>query len=202
LTAVTTTALLIRHGETDAVGAWLAGRDVSTPLNQAGRAQAERLCARLRGVHLSAIYSSPLERALETAAPLARERALMVEPKLEWTEVDFGKWTGARFDQLTGDPAWERFNRHRSFADVPDGERAVDVQARVVRVLDQLRVRHPNETVAVVSHADVIRLGILYIAGVPVDFIHRFEISPASVTAVALHEGGATLRYVNCSGCS
>ena len=196
-----TTALLIRHAQTDAVGEWLAGRDAVLPLNQVGRAQAERLCNRLRLTNLTAIYSSPLGRAIETAMPLARERGLRVEPAMELIEVDFGAWTGATFEQLAGDPAWQRFNRCRGIADIPGGERALAVQARVVRALDDVRLRHPNQTVALVSHADVIRLAILHVAGSPVDFIHRFEISPASVTAIALTEDSATLLYVNQSGC-
>jgi broad specificity phosphatase PhoE len=195
--AIRTTVLLVRHGQTDAVGEWLAGRTEGVPLNQAGRAQAERLRTRLSSVNVAAIYSSPLQRAVETAGPLARERGLRIEPRLELAEVDFGEWNGQRFDRLSGDPRWTRFNIHRSMAAVPRGERAPDVQARIVRALDDLRAAYPGQTVVCVSHADVIRLAVLYLAGAPVDFIHRFEITPASVTAVALSEGGAALLYVN-----
>jgi broad specificity phosphatase PhoE len=196
-----TTALLIRHAQTDAVGAWLAGRDAQVSLNQVGRAQAERLRTRLRLTDFSAIYSSPLDRAIQTAAPLARERGLRVEPMMELIEVDFGQWTGARFDALAADPAWQRFNRTRSFADVPGGERALTVQSRIVQALDALRLRHPNQTIALISHADVIRLAVLHSAGAPIDFIHRFEISTASITGLALHDDGATLLYVNRTDC-
>ncbi len=98
--------------------------------------------------------------------------------------MDFGAWTGAAVDDLAGQPAWERFNQCRSFADVPCGERALDVQARIVRALGDMRVRHPNQTVALVSHADVIRLLVLHIAGARVDFI-------------GLHDAGATRLYVS-----
>ena len=190
-----TTVLLIRHGQTDAVGVWLA--DENEPLNQTGRAQAERLRDRLSRVDLAAIYCSPLMRAVETAGPLARDRGLRVEPKLELVEVKFGEWNGARFDALANDPRWVRFNRTRSMADVPGGERAIEVQARIAGTLDELRAQHPNQTIALVTHADVIRLAVLHLAGVPLDFIHRFEISPASVTAIALYAETATLLYVN-----
>ncbi|HVL66490.1 MAG TPA: histidine phosphatase family protein [Vicinamibacterales bacterium] len=192
-----TIALLIRHAQTDAVGAWLAGQAVDVSLNQCGRAQAERLRARLSALDLSAIYSSPLQRAIETAGPLARDRGLRVEPRMELVEVNFGEWTGERFDRLAADARWTRFNRYRSMADVPNGERAIDVQARVARVLEDVRLRHPNQTVALVSHADVIRLAVLHVAGAPLDFVHRVQISPASVTAVALYADSATLLYVN-----
>jgi probable phosphomutase (TIGR03848 family) len=197
MSAIHTTVLLVRHGQTDAVGQWLAGRTEGVGLNQAGRAQAERLRARLSSLNLAAIYSSPLQRAVETAGPLAHERGLRVEPRLELAEVDFGEWNGQRFDTLAADPRWTRFNTHRSLAAVPRGERAPDVQARIVRTLDDLRSAHPGQIVVCVSHADVIRLAVLSVAGAPIDFIHRFEITPASVTAVALHDTTAVLLYVN-----
>jgi broad specificity phosphatase PhoE len=196
----TTTMLLIRHARTDAVDGWVAGRE-AVPLNQVGRAQAERLRHRLRAVNIAAVYSSPLDRALETAAGLAHERGLLVEPRLELIEVDFGAWSGVSFDRLAQDPAWVRFNRQRGLAEIPRGERAPAVQARIVGAVDELRIRHPNQTIALVSHADVIRLAVLFAAGTPIDFIHRFEISPASVTCLEVSERGITLKYVNATDC-
>lgn len=192
-----TTVLLIRHAQTDAVGSWLAGRSHDLSLNQTGRAQAERLRTRLSSLNITAIYSSPMQRAIETAGPIARDRGLRVEPQMALVEVNFGEWSGLPFDQLAADPRWVRFNRHRSLAEVPGGERAADVLARIARALDETRARHPNETVAFVSHADVIRLAVLHVIGAPIDFIHRFEISPASVTALALSADTAAVLYVN-----
>jgi probable phosphoglycerate mutase len=120
---------------------------------------------------------------------------------MDLIEVDFGAWSGAGFDRLAQDPAWLRFNRQRGLADVPGGERAPTVQARIVRAMDELRIRHPNQTIAIVSHADVIRLAVLFAAGSPIDFIHRFDISPASVTCLDAGEHGITLKYVNATGC-
>jgi broad specificity phosphatase PhoE len=198
--AALTTMLLIRHAQTDAVDSGLSGRD-AVPLNQVGRAQAERLRRRLAAVNIAAVYSSPVDRALETAAGLAQERGLLVEPRLDLIEVNFGSWTGTSFDRLAQDPAWVRFNRQRGLADVPGGERAPEVQARVVRAIDELRIRHPNQTIALISHADVIRLAVLFAAGAPVDFIHRFAISPASVTCMEVSAHGIVLKYVNATGC-
>jgi probable phosphoglycerate mutase len=195
-----TVVLLIRHAHTDAVGEWLAGRNDDVPLNQVGRAQAERLRARLTSIDIGAVYSSPMQRAIETAGPLARERGLRILPNLDLTEIDFGEWTGERLSALDADPRWARFNRLRSMAAIPRGERAVDVQARVVRALEEARTKHPNATVAFVTHCDVIRLAILHVAGAPIDFIHRFEVAPASITAVSLGDDDASLLYVNDRG--
>lgn len=192
-----TVVLLIRHAQTDAVGEWLAGRREDIPLNPVGRAQSERLRARLASTDLAAVYSSPMQRAIETAAPLARERGLRVVPHLDLMEIDFGDWTGERFDALDTDARWTRFNRVRSMATIPHGERAIDVQARIVRVLEEARLTHPNATVAFVTHADVVRLAVLHVVGAPIDLIHRFEITPASITGLALGDDHPTLLYVN-----
>jgi broad specificity phosphatase PhoE len=192
-----TVVLLIRHAQTDDVGMRLAGRTDGAGLNQSGRSQAERLCTRLAGTDIAAIYSSPLQRAIETAGPLARERDLPVEPHMGLLEIDFGDWTGAHLEHLAADQQWMRFNRYRSMTPVPGGERAVDAQARIVRALDECRTQHPGQTVAFVTHGDLIRLAVLYVGGVPVDFIHRFDVAPASLTAVALDDDSATVLYVN-----
>ena len=192
-----TIVLLIRHARTDAVGAWLAGHTGDVSLNQHGRAQAARLRDRLSRIDLAAVYSSPLQRAIETAGPIAGDRGLRVEPKLALMEMNFGEWTGATFEDLASDARWTRFNAYRSMTTAPGGEHPLDVQARIVRCLEDCRVRHPNQTVAMVTHADVIRLAILHVLGAPLDFIHRLEISPASVTAVALFAETATLLYAN-----
>ena len=193
----TTVALLIRHGHTDALGTRLVGRTPHVHLSASGRAQAERLRARLARVPLAAIYSSPLERAIETAAPLARDRDLQVQTRDELLEVDFGSWSGMTFEQLEPLAAWRAFNTHRSTTGVPHGEHALDVQARVMRALARVRADHASDTVALVSHADVIRAAVLYCAGAPLDLFDRFEISPASVTAIALGAGAPRLLYVN-----
>ena len=192
-----TVVLLIHHAQTDAVGEWIAGRSEDVSLNEVGRAQSERLRARLASTELAAVYTSPMQRAIETAGPLARDRGLRIVPHADLVEIDFGEWTGERIAALDADPRWVRFNRLRSMADIPRGERAIEVQARIVRALEEARVRHPNGTVAFVTHADVIRLAVLHLAGSPIDFIHRFEVAPASITAVSLADEGAALLYVN-----
>jgi probable phosphoglycerate mutase len=111
--------------------------------------------------------------------------------------VDFGEWSGEPFETFARDPRWARYNKMRSLSAPPGGERPLDTQARVVRAFELARARHPNQTIVFVTHADVIRLAVLYIAGAPVDFVHRFEVLPASITAVALDAEQSTLLYVN-----
>jgi broad specificity phosphatase PhoE len=178
-----TTALLIRHGHVDAIGRRMVGRLPGVNLSTSGLSEVERLRRNL-ALPLDAVYSSPLERARQTAAPLAADRNLEPMPLDGLTEVDFGDWTGLTFDELDRLPAWHLFNARRSIAPVPNGEPAAQVQTRILGVLDQLATRHAGETFAVVSHADVIRAAVLHYAAIPLDDFQRIQIDTASVTAV------------------
>jgi probable phosphoglycerate mutase len=151
-------------------------------------------------VPLAAIYSSPLERALATASPIAARHGLDVCTVDALNEVDFGEWNGLTFEELSTLPAWQRFNESRGSADVPGGERAVDVQRRMVAALDDLRRRHDGQVIAAVSHADVIRAAALHATATPLDEWHRFEISPASITTLAYEDGTLRLLAVNVTG--
>ena len=192
-----TTILLIRHGHTAAIGRRLVGRTPGVHLTAEGRAQADWLAALLHSLPITLIVSSPLERAIETAEPLARARGLTTTADEGLIEVDFGEWTGLTFHDLARRPDWQAFNARRTAADVPGGERAPAVQARIVSTLERLGPRIRGTTIAAVSHADVIRAAVLHYAGAPLDMVHRIEISPASVTAVAFGAEGPRLRYVN-----
>ena len=191
------TVLLIRHGHTDAIGRRLVGRTPGVHLTSAGEAQARRLVDRLSATHLDAIYVSPLERARETAAPLAASRALTPRVLDDLTEVEFGEWTGLTFAELDTREDWRLFTVRRGTALVPGGEPAPAVQSRIVGALERLRRAHPGGMVAAVSHADVIRAAVMHDAGAPLDLIHRFAIMPASITTVLLAGGSATLVAVN-----
>lgn len=192
-----TTFLLIRHGHTDAIGHRLVGRLPGVHLTQAGRDQAVRLPGRVARTPLVRIYSSPLERACETAEPLARARRIPIEILETLNEVDFGDWTGLTFEALAADAGWAQFNARRGSASVPGGEQAPDVQARIVHTLGTLHQAHPGETVALVSHADVIRYAVLHCAGAPLDTIHDVTIEPGSITTLVMEHDAPRIVAVN-----
>ena len=108
-----TTVLLLRHAEIDAMAARLSSRLPGIRLNAAGRAHALRLSRKLARVPLSAVYSSPLERAIETAAPIAGAHDLPVEILDGLDEVNFGDWSGLTFRVLAQFPAWREYNERR-----------------------------------------------------------------------------------------
>ena len=195
-----TTFLLIRHGLNDFVGKAIAGRRPGTHLNAEGRAQAEDLAERLAGVGLSAIYSSPMERARETAEPLSKrlKRPVEIEPGLhEW---DCGALTGKTMAELAEDTGWKTFHEYRLGSRLPDGELAIEVQARFVTAMERLRHAHPDQTVALFSHADPIKAALFYYLGITLDNLSRLDIQPASISAIQLSDQDAKVLYVNDTG--
>lgn len=192
-----TTFLLIRHASGDHVGRRLAGRAEGAELNARGQDEARRLAERLAGRGIDAIYASPLARARATAAPLAAALGLDVHDAPAFTELDYGQWTGLSLEEVAGDDRWRGYNNFRSGTRIPGGELMTEVQARAVAELLRLGERHPDETVAIVSHGDVIRGIVCHLAGTPIDLMLRFEIDPASVTELELASWGARLVSVN-----
>ncbi len=178
-----TRILLIRHGLNDYVKEHrLAGRTPGVHLNEEGLAQAAALAERLASASLAAIYSSPLERACETAAPLAERLALTVQLLDGVKETDCGEWTGQPLDELSKGDLWQQVQGCPSLFRFPGGESFAEIQARVVAALDFVRVTHPGQTVAVISHADPIKLAAAFYTGMPLDLFQRLEIAPASIS--------------------
>jgi broad specificity phosphatase PhoE len=192
-----TTFFLIRHASCDGLGQTLWGRTPGIRLNEQGRLQAQRLAKRCEGMKFDKIYSSPLERALETAEPIARAMKLEVRKSDALNEIDFGEWSGKTFEQLDSDERWRHFNSCRSTASVPGGESFLEVQNRVVKEIDRLAHEHRDARVAIVSHADPIKAVIGYFAATPIDLIQRFEISPCSVSVITLDEEGPRISRIN-----
>ncbi len=198
MTATTTNLLLIRHGLTDYTTVHrMPGWTLGIHLNDEGRAQAAALARRLAGVKLAAIYASPLERAVETAGPLAEARGLTIQVRRDLGELHPGDWTGRTAKELEGEELWPIIHAYPSGVRLPGGESFLGCQARLVAGLDAIRSAHPGQTVAVVSHADPIKLAVAYYLGLPLDLFQRLSISPASVTVVAFQRMGPRLVCLN-----
>jgi broad specificity phosphatase PhoE len=188
---------LVRHGERDTPPGFLPGHAPGIRLTAKGRAQAERVARRLAGEKIDQIYTSPLERTIESATPLARLMHLTVQPAPAFIELDFGRWTGRRTDELKGDSRWEHFNRFRSGTRMPDGESAHEAQGRFVGELLRLRDAFPDQTIACFSHADPIRFALAYFVGMPIDCSERLEIAVGSISTLLLADWGARLTRLN-----
>jgi broad specificity phosphatase PhoE len=194
-----TTFLLIRHATCDPIGRSIAGRAPGIHLNEAGRRQAERLAQRLSSVALTALYSSPLERALETAAPIAAAQGIDTEVLDGLNEIDFGEWTGKSLAELERVSGWRSFNTFRSGTRIPGGEHMAEVVSRALRELAWVREMHPGpaRVVGLVSHGDVLRGLLSHALGLPLDFMLRLELSPASVSILSSEDHGSRVLQLN-----
>jgi probable phosphoglycerate mutase len=192
--------LLVRHALTEATGKRLSGQATGLHLSETGRAQAERAAERLRPVPLAALYSSPLERCVETATFIAAGRTVSIRELPGLMEVDYGGWTGRAFGQLHRTMLWKRLMQAPSSIRFPDGETLQEVQTRCVATLEGIAARHPKGIVGVVAHADVIRLSLAHYAGIHLDLYQRLTVSPASVSAILLGDRIPRILRTNDTG--
>lgn len=195
---MTTTLYLLRHAAHDDVGRYLAGRAPGVSLGPDGLAQAERLGARMVREPFDSLYSSPRERARQTARAVAEARGGMAVETVEaLDEVDFGSWSGSTFDELNKLDDWRRWNASRSMAETPTGETMLDVQRRAMGFIRQLAAGGGDARFALVSHADVIRTIVCHVLGLALDAWQRFDIAPASITILVIGDWGGKLLTLN-----
>lgn len=193
-----TQLLLIRHATNDYVKTGrLAGWTPGVHLDDAGREQAARLAERLASARLTAVYSSPLERTMETAQIVAEPHSLEVQACEDVGEVRYGDWTGKKLRQLRRTRLWKVVQGYPSGARFPGGESIREVQARVVGALEGLAEEHPRGRVAVVAHSDVLKLALAHFIGMPLDLYQRLVIDPASLSVVWLGRMGPRIMLVN-----
>jgi probable phosphomutase (TIGR03848 family) len=194
-----TTVLLVRHGVTATTGIVLPGRAPGLHLSERGVAQAEEAARRIGELPNKpvALYVSPLERARETAAPIAT--ALRLRPKIErgLLECDFGAWTGKKLQLLAKKPEWRAVQHAPSTFRFPEGESFTEMQLRMWTTLERLARLHRNKTIVVVSHADPIKAAVTYAQGVPLDLFQRTVISTCSISAIGFTSATPVVLTVN-----
>ena len=196
-----TLLLLVRHAITDMTGKRLYGRSEGISISETGREQAAGLARRMAEVPLDALYSSPLDRCVETAGPIADACGVEVQTLEGVIEIDYGRWTGRPFTSLRRLKLWREFHGATpSTPRFPGGETLLEAQRRAVDAVEQVVERHPKATVAVVTHGDIVALVLAHYAGVHVDLFQRLEVYPASVTAIAAGNGAPKIRRVNDTG--
>jgi probable phosphomutase (TIGR03848 family) len=192
--------VLVRHAVTDQTGKRLYGRRPGVHLSARGKDQSDEVAGRLAGQPIAAVYSSPLERCMETAEPIAEALGLEIAVEPGLIETDTGVWTGKTFAQIGRTRRWRRLLAVPSSTRVPDGESATEVQARAVAAVEAIGRRHPTGPVVVVSHGDPIRLVLAHYAGLHLDLFQRLEVAPASVSVVGTGEHGPRLLRLNDTG--
>lgn len=194
------TLLLIRHGENDFVkSSKMAGRIPGIHLNEKGRNQAETLAEALKDFPINAIYSSPLERAMETATPIAQARKLEIFQEPDLMDTNIGRWEGRSWKVLRLTKAWKVVQQAPSRFRFPEGESFVEAQFRYANTLERIVKKHnkPKDIVAVVFHADPIKLAVSHFLGLPLDHFQRLSCNTGSLTMLHVSEAGANLVTLN-----
>ena len=191
--------LLIRHGENDFVKTGkLAGHLPEVHLNEKGQQQAAELATALEKLPIKAVYSSPLERARETATPLAQKLGLEVQIRPGLIETAIGEWAGQELKELQKLAVWEIVQQAPSRFRFPGGESFAECQNRMVSEVEAIsRAHKPEDMVIIVSHADPIKLVTAYYLGMPLDYFQRLGCETASVNVLNLSETGAALLKLN-----
>jgi probable phosphomutase (TIGR03848 family) len=191
--------LLIRHGENEYVKKGrLAGRLPGVHLNETGRSQAHSLADKLKEAPIKAVYSSPLERTMETAAPIAEALGQEVIPREGLIETDYGEWQDKKLKGLSRLDLWRVVQNRPSMMHFPQGELMSETQQRICReLLDLSRQHDPKDLVVCVSHSDPIKLAVAYFIGLPLDNFQRLQVTPASITALIIGQGFSHLIMLN-----
>jgi probable phosphoglycerate mutase len=196
------TVVLLRHGRSTAnVAGVLAGRTPGVSLDEVGRAQADAVAARLSGITLDALISSPMDRCQQTVAPLAAATGLAVRIEPALAEVDYGDWTGRALKDLAGEDLWRTVQAHPSAAVFPGGEGLAAVGVRAVRAIRGLSSElGPNAVILVCSHGDVIKAILADALGLHLDGFQRIMVAPASLSVVRYTPLRPFVERINDSG--
>jgi broad specificity phosphatase PhoE len=196
-----TRLLLIRHLEPDRSVHGRAYGSLDAPLSALAVKQAAKLARALDGVHLDAVYASPLHRALETATPLAVHRRLVPVVHEGLREIDFGEIEGSRYEEVEqsrpdlfrswmSDPTGVRF---------PGGESFAEVRLRVLAAVEEIRARHRGSGVALVAHGGVTRAIVAASLSMPDEALFRLDQGYGAVSVVDWLGETPVLRVLNAS---
>jgi probable phosphomutase (TIGR03848 family) len=191
--------MLIRHAENEYIKkSRLAGRLPGVHLNDQGHEQARAVAENLKDAPIQAVYSSPLERAQETAAPIAAALGLEIITREGLTEIDYGEWQDRTLKSLARLKIWRLLQYRPSLFRFPGGESFAEAQHRITQEIDAICAEHdPKHVVVCVSHADPIKLAVAYYAGMPLDSFQRLVIGSASITALSINQGSSSLITLN-----
>jgi len=195
--------VFIRHGQTEynATRKVMGRRPI--PLNEMGRGQAASVAKRLEGVELNAIFTSPMRRAVETSEIIAAGRnGMKVEPNEGLAELDYGDWIGLDFDELINERAeeWNSYRKDPANMKFPGGKSVREESKRIGAFMDEVVNGFEKGRVALVSHADVIKVAMLHALGMDLDHIRRFTLDNCAICMVRISKGlGAKLVMLGCA---
>jgi probable phosphoglycerate mutase len=187
----------VRHALTPQTGKRLTGWTEGVGLSESGDGQALAIAEALKDVPFGAVYSSPLDRTIQTARAIARAQGLQVRQSRDLGEVDYGRWTNRPLKVLARTKLWGQVQRWPSGARFPDGETLRETQSRAIAEVEGIAAEHPGKSICLVSHADVIKLIAAHYLGAHIDLFQRIVIGPASISVVAIGERGPSVLCLN-----
>jgi len=185
---MSTTILLVRHGQTDSnISNFYMGWS-SEDLNEAGYNQASRLSSRLSSLPLRSVHTSPLRRAHTTAAILAEPHGLKPAVMDDLIEVNLGDWQGLYPTEIEQrwPEVWRQWRSDPSSVTVPGGESLTQVTERAIRALHRIVASDQGEIMAIVTHEVIIKVLVAYVLGSPNYIYRRFDINNASLSVVRI----------------
>jgi probable phosphoglycerate mutase len=190
---------VLRHGETDSSRArrFTGGRDV--PLTAAGERQAEAAADALAAIGLDAVYASPLERTRASAEIIAKRSGAPLHIDARFVEMRFGEWEGLTRDEaaLRTPELYARWRTAPHDVTPPGGEPLAAVAARVADGMAAVQAAHPEGTVALVTHAMVVRLVVLAALGLEAGRLWSVDASPGGLTEIEYRPGWVTVHRMN-----
>jgi broad specificity phosphatase PhoE len=188
---------LIRHGVNDFTAKRLVGRKPGVHLNEKGQEQACLVAESLKSVPFQMVYSSPLERAVETAEPLIQilgEKIIILD---SLAELDFGDWTGKSLRSLRKLPEWNLLMTDPGWG-FPGGESLLEVRKRVRQMVAEVTSKAgKKDRIAIFTHGDVIRLSVEYLLGMEMGGFHHLHVDTASLTIIEYRDGKSRLLGLN-----
>lgn len=194
-----TTVLLIRHGQTrsNVTGYYMGWSNED--LNDVGYTQARKLSARLTGLPLASVYTSPLKRAYTTASFIAEPHSLEVKPLEDLIEIKLGDWEGLHESEIARrwPELWQQSQIDPSGLAFPNGESFAQVAERGVRAFESVVAANRGKLAVMVTHDIVVRILAAYVMGVPYSVYRRLEINNASLSVVSITAGSRQLITLN-----
>ena len=196
---MTTTVLLVRHGQTDSniTGFYMGWSDED--LNKVGYTQARRLSSRFASLPIASVYTSPLRRAYATAAILAKPHRL--EPRVldDLIEIRLGDWQGLHMDEIKRRwlELWQQWRIDPSGVTMPNGESLREVTERAVQAFERVVGTNRGKQAVIVTHDVVVKVLVAHALGVLNSIYRRFEVSNASLSVIRVINSNSQLTMLN-----
>ncbi len=193
----TTRVFLVRHGVTAQTGTVMYGHTKGLDLSDEGQEQAKLLSDYLSMVHVDAIFSSPLERAYQTAEAIAKDRGLEITVRDALIDTHIGAWTNFTLKECAEFPEWKTVQEHPSQFRFPDGETFAELLERIDLAIRDIVSSHIGKNIVITCHRDPILVVLSSYMGLHMDLFQRISCVPASVSEVRFTDGIARVESIN-----